>query len=79
MFLAGSTQETSDGLTVDVGPDRLRDLKVYVKMNPKNLHHRETDFRFVAVDVNGGKNADKAVTTAHFHGPGKSDHNEEHD
>ena len=79
MFLAGSTKETTNGLTVDVKPDRLLELKVYIKMNPKDLHHRENDFRFVAVDVNGGENADKAVTTAHFHGPGEANLNKEHD
>jgi len=79
MFLAGSTKETSDGLTVDVKPDRLREMKVYIRMNPKDLGQRETSFRFVAVDMNGGENADKAETTAHFHAPSGRKHNGEHD
>ncbi len=66
MFLAGTNDAGTKTLTVDVQPDRLRSIKVYVRADPKSLPAKDTAFKFVVVDAGGGKSADKASTIANF-------------
>ena len=79
MYLAGSSEEARDALIVAVEADRLKAIKVYVKADPRTLHERETGFKFVAVDVNGGDTADVARSQAAFERPRKHKKDEEHD
>jgi cytochrome c oxidase accessory protein FixG len=69
MYLAGSSEDGRDAMLVDVEPDRLKAIKVYVRADPKVLRQGDTGFSFVAIDVGGGENADVARTQANFEQP----------
>jgi polyferredoxin len=69
MFLAGSTAEPAPALEIEVGPDRLKSVQVYVKTDPKGLADKDTAFTFIARDVAGGEGADEARAGASFAKP----------
>ncbi len=51
MIMAGSDLVASDRITIDVEPDKLRSVRVYVRADPVNLKGSHSDFRFVVKDL----------------------------
>lgn len=51
--LAGATQSQSDKLIVDVRPDQLRKIKVFVKVPRNKLTKNRQDFEFIVKEIGG--------------------------
>jgi cytochrome c oxidase accessory protein FixG len=57
MFMPGSDGEPSRSLELEVEPDKLRTVKVYVKANPHGLSSEHSDFTFAVADKHGSERA----------------------
>ena len=68
MKIAGSDTKASNKLKVDVQPDKLKALKVYVTVNYKNLSSSRSDIQFAIKDIAGDENTSY---DAIFDGPNK--------
>jgi cytochrome c oxidase accessory protein FixG len=56
-------------LPIDVEPDRLKAVKVFVTAPPSALHGETTNFRFVISEIAPGQKAETLSYDAIFHGP----------
>ncbi|MGQ7791562.1 cytochrome c oxidase accessory protein CcoG [Faunimonas sp. B44] len=64
--LAEGGDNGGDAIRLDVEPDRLREIKVFVSLPREDLSDSRQDFRFVVRDLDSGETA-RAATR--FHGP----------
>jgi cytochrome c oxidase accessory protein FixG len=65
MFLAGSEDEPARSLDIEVEPDKLRTVKVYVKADPRELRSTRSDLTFSVGEKGGSESATyKAVFEA---------------
>jgi len=66
MKIAGLDNPPSGFIEIKVGPDKLRSLKVYVKIDRKKLSSAQSDIQFTVEDANGDE---KEIYNALFEGP----------
>ena len=67
LWAAGSAEEeAARSLNVDVEPDRLKEVKVFVSQAREAVHHGRTPFKFSVAEVGGGETAE---TSTEFFAP----------
>ncbi|MYZ48738.1 cytochrome c oxidase accessory protein CcoG [Propylenella binzhouense] len=64
--LAEGDGQGGSELRIDVEPDRLREVKVFVTLPRDEVRRERSDFRFVVRDVESGETSHEGT---HFHGP----------
>ena len=68
LFLSGSTRHSSDGIKINVDPDAVREVKIYVIQNKSNQNRERQLFRFKVKEVGG---LETSYYDAVFNGPKK--------
>jgi polyferredoxin len=66
LWLAGAGPDEVGLLEVEVEPDRLREIKVFVSQPPEATLPGTTEFAFSVHEIGGGETASEATD---FHGP----------
>jgi polyferredoxin len=68
MTLAGSSNSSDNKILLDVEPDRVLPIRLYIRANPDNLVASRTEFKLIATNVDG---PETATAHANFETPEK--------